>query len=301
MNQGKGLILFRFRDETLYQAASLYSSTKSIVIPALLPFCSARLTAMERLRGVHLPITGAISQRISANVSSQVLVEALVAHPIFSPELAALFHADPHGGNLLFMPGGRVGVLDWSLTGRLPREQRSDIIQLMLAAATLDLQRMGWAVQRLAQGPANQAQLREVLCASLRQLRWGGFPGLTWVTRLLDQLALRAGVRLTPNLVLFRKSLLTLEGVLADLSGWKEGLAQATMDAVPAAAFLKHWLNEWPDRFWTPFRTKSPRTHLSTADLLALTCSGLGTAARSWGQGAEHVFRLGCLCPQWEV
>ena len=33
------------------------------------------------------------------------------------------FHADPHPGNLLFLPDGRIGLLDFGIVGRVSRDR----------------------------------------------------------------------------------------------------------------------------------------------------------------------------------
>ena len=52
----------------------------------------------------------------------------------------------------------------------------------------------------------------------LRRVRQGMFPGFSWLMELLDDAVLRARLRAGTDLILFRKVLLTLEGVLADVS-----------------------------------------------------------------------------------
>src|SRR5438552_1191776 len=83
----------------LAEAAKEYEGVNSVVIPALLPFCSPRMTAMTRLHGIT--ITAGLER---GDPSAQALVpqvaEALVAAPMFSSRPAALFHGDPHAGNL---------------------------------------------------------------------------------------------------------------------------------------------------------------------------------------------------------
>jgi ubiquinone biosynthesis protein len=43
------------------------------------------------------------------------------------------FHADPHQGNLLVMDDGRLCFLDWGMTGRIPRDLRHRLIDLIQA------------------------------------------------------------------------------------------------------------------------------------------------------------------------
>ena len=45
------------------------------------------------------------------------------------------FHGDVHAGNLLLLPDGRVGVIDWGIVGRLdPRARTSSSARLIEAA-----------------------------------------------------------------------------------------------------------------------------------------------------------------------
>lgn len=43
------------------------------------------------------------------------------------------FHADPHAGNLILLPSGRLGLLDFGLVGSLSEERRGEFITLLLA------------------------------------------------------------------------------------------------------------------------------------------------------------------------
>ena len=94
-----------------------------------------------------------------------VLFEALVCRPLFSPGENALFHGDPHAGNILAVPAPgsgtpRIGLVDWSLAGRLTRRDRVDIVRLIQAIVKQDLTGIRVAVTALAGGnqlPANMA------------------------------------------------------------------------------------------------------------------------------------------------
>jgi ubiquinone biosynthesis protein len=218
-----------------------------------------------------------------------VIADALIAQPLVSSQPAALFHADPHAGNLLLLPENRVGILDWSLTGRLSRRERVALVQLLIGGWTLDLGRMERAVEQLGSQSPTRSATTGVLQAALHALHWPGVPGVAWLRALLDRLVLRAGVRFKTNLLLFRKTLLTLEGVLADLCQDPE----AVLDAAVAAAFLNHWTAEWPAQILAPWSTRSLTTHLSTSDLFSLAWSGPATLTRwsvgSWNWNNENI------------
>jgi ubiquinone biosynthesis protein len=283
----------RFEEEqaNLAEAARVYAGMEEVEIPALLPFCSARLTAMERLHGERIGAGGATANGEPAEGLARVIARALVAQPICSTQEAALFHADPHAGNLLRLPGERLGILDWSLTGRLHRPERAAVVQLILGALALDVRRMEWAVGQLAQNRAAEPGVAAVFRSSLGELRWGRLPSLTWLTRLLDGLALRAGMRFKPNLLLFRKSLLTLEGVVADCLGRDGRAAEGLLDGAVMGTFLRRWAGEWPYRLLAPLGARSPSTHVSAADLFGLAGASAATCARWWSQAGLDALR----------
>jgi len=52
--------------------------------------------------------------------------------------LDGLYHADPHPGNVLFLEGGRVGLLDFGMVGRLSEERRQQFALLLAAVIDRD-------------------------------------------------------------------------------------------------------------------------------------------------------------------
>ena len=48
------------------------------------------------------------------------------------------FHADPHPGNVYFLPGNRIAVLDFGMVGRLSPARRNQVIDLLAGLARLD-------------------------------------------------------------------------------------------------------------------------------------------------------------------
>jgi ubiquinone biosynthesis protein len=47
--------------------------------------------------------------------------------------LDGLYHADPHAGNVLLLPGDRIGLLDFGMIGRLSDDRRAEFLRLMAA------------------------------------------------------------------------------------------------------------------------------------------------------------------------
>jgi ubiquinone biosynthesis protein len=279
----------RFEEEqrNLTEAAGMYGGIENITVPGLLPFCSAKVTAMERLFGDKILGNG-LSEPSLREPTARTICRALIATPIFASESAALFHADPHAGNLLMTPDGRVGILDWSLTGRLNKGDRIALVQILLAALALNVERMDAAVERLTCNQFDRPVARRILQARLNELRRGALLGINWLTAILDQLVLEAGLRLQPNLLLFRKSLLTLEGVVADVIRMKKEAANALLEEVVLGGFMQRWLLEWPRRFYVPFDDRSFSTHISVSDLVGQMLCAPATFARWWSHTQRH-------------
>ncbi len=251
----------------LAEARCAFRDVPQAVIPELLPFHTPRVTAMTFIEG---PIVANLAGKndVSGKRAARAIVESLISRTMFAAESNALFHADPHAGNLLFTPDGRLGVIDWSLAGHLRKEARENIVQIVLGGATFGRGRIGRAIDDLAKTPTDATALRSVIDASLRSLRDHGLPGLGWLTGLLDQAVLRANVRLEGDLLLFRKVLLTLEGVIGDLDD------HCPVDAMLLAEASRRLILEWPARLVQSPGSRRLSTHLSNLDLANLMWIG---------------------------
>ncbi|WP_089729867.1 AarF/ABC1/UbiB kinase family protein [Candidatus Thiosymbion oneisti] len=259
----------------LAEAAEFYKDARSIQIPALFPFCTPRITAMERIYGQKVTDVEVFSARQRRRLANSV-IEALIARPVWTPLETAIFHADPHAGNLFFTEDERLAVLDWSLTGYLGKVERIHMMQLLLGALTLDPQRIAREIEALAQTPVNASALGVVVDKAVSKLYAGKFPGFRWSQSLLDEASLAAGVQFSSELLLYRKSILTLEGVIKDISGG------SSIGRVLPAAAIRQFVCELTARAFAPPASRHFGTHLSNLDLLALYWGGPTAAARFW-------------------
>ena len=41
------------------------------------------------------------------------------------------FHADPHPGNVLYLPGNRIALIDFGMVGRLSPVRRNQVVELL--------------------------------------------------------------------------------------------------------------------------------------------------------------------------
>ncbi len=246
----------------LDEAGEFYADDRRVIIPNLLEPCTPRITAMTRVPGTRVTELAAGRAR-RARLGASV-VEAMVARPMLAPRGASLFHADPHAGNLLATEDGRLGIVDWSLVGRLSKSDRVQMAQIVVGAFTLDRRRIARAVERLSRSEARWVDVQPVIDEALAEVRRGTVPGFDWVSRLLDRLVIASAAHFPSHLLLFRKSLLTLGGVIADVS---EDLPR---DLVLAAAVTRQLLKDWPRRALSGPFSRDFGSHLNNAEMLAL-------------------------------
>lgn len=267
------------REQANMRAASaLLDADGAVFVPALLPWCTPELTAMARVRGPKL--ADAALRPGQGRRLGHALVAGLLARPFWSAADDALFHGDLHGGNLLLADDGRIAALDWSLTARLSKPHREALVAIALAALALDEAGVASGLAALglrdAHGTAIAARVADALDALVRS---GRPPGFGWLLQLLDALALQGAAGFGEQLAVFRKSWLSLSGVLHDLDAG----TQADLPLIDVG--LQRFIGEWPARLVAAPDSRAFGTHVSTADLLH-------TAAQAWPASLRYWTRL---------
>ncbi|RIK62633.1 MAG: hypothetical protein DCC65_17125 [Planctomycetota bacterium] len=255
-------------------AVARYAPRRDVWIPRLLPFCTPRITAMERIYGRQVTaVTDLPRWRLEG--LARIIVDAMVADTVFSRAETTVFHADPHAGNLFATDEGKLAILDWSLTGRLSKADRVSVTSILLSAVQLDARGMARAIGDLARSRVDESLLTAAAESALAELRRGRLMGPAWLVRLLDRAA-ESGTAFSGDLLLFRKMLLTLGGVIADVC---EG---ASLDAILTASGLHAFLKDWPNRLWTPIDSRDFATHVSNGDLMRLCLTAPFVAGSYW-------------------
>jgi ubiquinone biosynthesis protein len=264
----------------LCEAAALYRNDADVQIPALLNHCSRRVTAMERVWGVKVTDHG-LNRAGDKQRLADIVSRALVAQPIFSRANRAVFHGDPHAGNLLYTEDGRLAILDWSLIGHLDEPVRIAMGQVLLGAMTLDTSRTATVLAGLdTQARIRQSELRAVVEKWIRRIRYGQFPGLTWLVGMLDEAIHSSRLRMKPDMMVFRKSLLVLEGVVRDL-----GAEGAEIEKTLLGEFLVQFVKEMPERWFSLLASRAFATRLSNLDLIATFFNLPLAVSRYWRLG----------------
>ncbi|MFQ5792819.1 MAG: AarF/UbiB family protein, partial [Acidobacteriota bacterium] len=215
-------ILVEEEQRNLARAASYYGNRDDIVIPKIYPFSTPGVTCMEYVEGEK--ITDAFPEDPEARSRlARKFNDIMTFDVIFSPQEEALFHGDPHPGNIFHVLDGeenpyRIALLDWGLLGVFPREQRAKLVQLLVGLYLGDVKRLSNNVDSLFEGDASQGLDEESRRALVREVleRRNGQNAFEILNALVAKLA-RQGYRLRFNTVVFIKSQVTIYGLLKEL------------------------------------------------------------------------------------
>ena len=102
-----------------------------IVVPRIVrPYVTESVLVQERLEGSKVAEAPPLDPARGAE-----LARAFFRAYIHQVTVEGLYHADPHGGNVLLLPDGRLGLLDFGLIGRLDEDTRTALTLLLFAIA----------------------------------------------------------------------------------------------------------------------------------------------------------------------
>lgn len=273
---------FRREQKTLLEAAALYHSYPGIRIPRVIPtLCTNAITALSEERGIK--VTNAVT-RLSGPARRKVaeqLVEALIAVPLLSAQPEAVFHGDPHAGNLLYNTRtGELVILDWALRERLGREQRRHLALLFLMVTLRDPVGVFNEIMALAQprpriGSPGAKMAHHLINQFLDAMPATRLPSAADAMRLLEEVAIE-GLKFPGSLIILSKVMFTLEGILGDLVG-----SETAMGLTIARHSAMHWLANRSEF----------RLPLIRRDWITLQCSALLLLSRlgiRWQQTMLH-------------
>jgi ubiquinone biosynthesis protein len=144
---------FGLERRNLEELAKNFADNKSVHFPIVFPdLCSRRVLTMEMLQGISAENIEGLRQ---AKVDLDELARRganMYLEMIFRD---GFYHADPHPGNLMVLPGGVIGILDCGMVGRIDDRLREEIEGLLVAVAQKDSREVTEVVKRLGSVPPN--------------------------------------------------------------------------------------------------------------------------------------------------
>jgi len=259
--------------KTLVEAADLYRSMAGVRVPRLIqPLCTAGITALTEERGIKVTNAAAGLPAWRRRKVAEQLIEALVAVPLLAAEEDAIFHGDPHAGNLLYNNRtGELTIIDWALRERLSRDQRRHLALLFLMVGLRDPvgtcnEVLALSQHRIGSDSPRGQMVYEAVKRFLDELPVAHLPSGVDAMRLLERIAMK-GVKFPGPLIMLSKVMFTLDGILGDIGGSDSG-----MGFTIASRVAQHWMNN----------RKAFRSPLKNRDWITLQCSGLLYAGRLW-------------------
>lgn len=192
-----------------------FANEVRVVVPAIhWEWTSETLLVMDYIDGVAprdaqaLYSAGISPQRIAALGAEMVLDMVLVN---------GRFHADPHPGNLLCLPGDRIALLDLGMVGHVSPRRREEFVSFVQALGTGNPAQLADVITRWS-ASKDIAQERLLLAAE-RLIARHGSGRLVLGNMVADFMALIRDERLTlpPDLLLIFKALVTIDGVLTKI------------------------------------------------------------------------------------
>ena len=197
------------------RVASQCAGDPTVRYPAICwPLTTPAVLTMEFLQGVKVTAVGTdeapeLDPQLVARRGADVVLKQILVN--------GLFHADPHPGNILVMPGNVIALVDFGIVGRINRQVRERLGETILAIRHHDADRLAEIVVGVATPlqPVDMAELardiEEMLDVytdlSIGDLSLGQLFGS--ITSAMS----RHRLKLPADLLLLIKSVTTIEGV----------------------------------------------------------------------------------------
>ncbi len=115
-----------------------FATEPRVAVPEVISaYVTRRVLVLEYMEGTRVDrlqeriARGELDLRRLLGTIVEVYVQMMLVHGIF--------HADPHAGNLLIAPDGRIVLLDFGMVVRVGQETRSRLIQTIMAAVRQDV------------------------------------------------------------------------------------------------------------------------------------------------------------------
>jgi len=202
----------------LRRLGELTASYPHLVVPEpVADYTSSRVLTMDHLPGRKVTDVGALGL---LDVDGEPLVQELFAAYLRMILVDGFLHADPHPGNVLLMPDGRLGIIDLGMVATVPPRVQDKIVKLLLAISDVDGEQTAAVLASMGQPLEgyDAARFREDVAALVtRAVSLGGDVQAGAVLVELSRLSGVHGLRPPPEMAMVGKALLNLDQVTTHL------------------------------------------------------------------------------------
>src|SRR6266446_855292 len=200
--------------------AKTHAGRELVVIPRVLRTHSSRtVLTLEELVGVKLKtvLEDPAAEGVDRKALARNILDASF-HQLFAD---GLFHGDPHPGNVIVLPGNRLGLIDFGLVGRLSKGMQESIVLLVLAISLRDpdtvarlLYKVGVPDQRINL-QAFRHQIHDLLDRYMG-LKLSQVDSGVLMSELVD-LAMKYKIKIPKEYAVLSKAAATTEGLVRQL------------------------------------------------------------------------------------
>jgi ubiquinone biosynthesis protein len=185
-----------------------------IVIPRVYwEWTGERVCVQEFIPGVSGRQLGRLDQagldrKVLARRGAQAVLKMIVED--------GFFHADPHPGNVFYLPGNRIAFIDFGMVGRLSDVRRDQLMRLLMGLVQRAPQRVADVmVEWTGDGVNDEDSLASEIQGFVQQYHGVALKQLRLGAMLSDLMAIlrQHQLRLPPDLSLLIKAFVSLEGM----------------------------------------------------------------------------------------
>lgn len=205
---------FGREERNLTQFCTKFKDDPTIRIPQpYTEFCTARVLTMERIDGIKLKEKDRLLREgydldEIARRGAKLYLQMIFEH--------GFYHADPHPGNIVLLPGNVIGLLDFGMVGRIEERLRESIEEMLLAIVQCDVPLLTTIIQRVGQCPPDldERALAADVADFIGDYSTQSLDRFNLSGALQDMTAIihRNRIHLPPQVALLLKTLITLEG-----------------------------------------------------------------------------------------
>ena len=202
----------------LRRLRELTASYPHLVVPEPVDdYTSSKVLTMDHLPGRKVTDVGALGL---LDVDGGPLVQELFEAYLRMILVDGFLHADPHPGNVLLMPDGRLGIIDLGMVAAVPARVQDEIVKLLLAISDVDGEQAAAVLASMGQPLEGYDASRfrdDVAALVTRAVALGGDVQAGAVLVELSRLSGTHGLRPPPEMAMVGKALLNLDQVTTHL------------------------------------------------------------------------------------
>jgi predicted unusual protein kinase regulating ubiquinone biosynthesis (AarF/ABC1/UbiB family) len=216
--------------------AGLVEESPELVVPRVVqPYVTERVLVLERIEGSKVSEEHGLEPERASE-----LARAFFRAYVRQITIEGVYHADPHRGNILITPEGRLALLDFGLLGRLDDDTRRVLALLLLAIAQNRADDVADLILALSLTTtrSDQAAFVHEIRRKLPRYHWRPLVGIAAGEALADlqRIALRYEIRLPTSFALVGKTLAQADSIARALDPQLDPIALMEEDALEVMA-----------------------------------------------------------------